>query len=125
MSDLLHAVYLSKFNAKILLCTEHRLSYVKKECVAGDEIIFMVNTPKAKEHLPSLDYSLHIIQLTSFGFSAGHLVQNHRRNIMKLCVINRESTPFVCHIGFSVVKKKASNHSVASNVHDFWPCLIL
>ena len=70
---------------------------------------------------PPLDYSLHIVQLTSFGFSAGRVEQNHRRNIMKLCVINRESTPFARHIGFSVVKKKAAYHSAGSNVRDFWP----
>ena len=70
---------------------------------------------------PPLDYSLHIVQLTCFGFSAGRLVQNHRQNIMKLCVIYGESTPFVRHIGFSVVKKKAAYHSAGSNVRDFWP----
>ena len=69
---------------------------------------------------PPLDYSLHIVQLTSFGFSAGRVVQNHRRNIMKLCVIYGESMPFVRHIGFSVVNKKSAYHSAGSNVRDFW-----
>ena len=69
-----------------------------------------------------LDYSLHIVQLTSFGFFAGRVEQNHRRNsnIMKLCVIYGEITPFARHI--SVVKKKAAYHSAGSNVRDFWPC---
>ena len=56
-----------------------------------------------------------------FWISAGRVVQNHRQNIMKLCVIYGESTPFVRHIGFSVVKKKAAYHSAGSNVRDFWP----
>ena len=80
---------------------------------------FTVNISKAREHLPPLEYSLDIVQLTSFGFSAGHVVQNHRQNIVTPCVINGESTPFVRHIGFSVVKKKAAYHSAGSNVHDF------
>ena len=40
--------------------------------------------------------------------------------IMKLCVIYEESTLFVRHIGFSVVKKKAAYHSAGSNARDFW-----
>ena len=41
--------------------------------------------------------------------------------IMKLCVIYEESTLFVRHIGFSVLKKKAAYHSAGSNARDFWP----
>ena len=51
MSDLPNAYDVSKFKEKISLSTNHGLNYVKKECIAGDRIRFIVNIPN--EHLKS------------------------------------------------------------------------
>ena len=57
MSDLLNTVDLSKVKANISLSTEHCLSYVKKECVAGDQIIFTVNQFQRNILMPNISVS--------------------------------------------------------------------
>ena len=51
MSDLPNAYNVSKFKEEISLSTNHCLNYVKKECIAGDRILFTVNI--LNEHLKS------------------------------------------------------------------------
>ena len=51
MSDLPNAYDVSKFKEKISLSTNHCRNYVKKKCIAGDQISFTVNI--ATEHLKS------------------------------------------------------------------------
>ena len=51
MSDLLNSFDRRKFREKISLSAEHCPNYVKKECIAGDQIVFTVNIPN--EHLRS------------------------------------------------------------------------
>ena len=49
MSDLPNVYDVSKSKEKISLSTNHCLNYVKKECIAGDQIRFTVNI--SNEHL--------------------------------------------------------------------------
>ena len=51
MSDILKVFDHCKFKEKISLSTEHCLNYVRKDCVAGNQIRFTVNIPN--EHLRS------------------------------------------------------------------------
>ena len=51
MSDNPNVEDVNKFKEKISLSTNHCLNYVKKKCIAGDQIRFTVNIPN--EHLKS------------------------------------------------------------------------
>ena len=75
MSDLPNAYDVSILNEKILLSTNHCLNYVKKECIAGDQIRFTVNIPN--QHLKSwydlidpnwaLDWKVTYTEMSSFA----------------------------------------------------------